>query len=316
MPAFVFSKPVLARIAQAVDVDAVLMGLFLLYRAIWLTSWYWPYRLLHRYLAEQLPMAAPWAINTMAMLMALLIFAQGAALLSFVLWGKHRRETLMLVLAGVVLNAGLGWYSHGRVVVDERGHVIVRVVESPTGVLKVVDREFDAETGRRARIATETDLVMLDLQRRGVKVRRVGKGGPLRISCQCDLHRVVSDFALGHSYISPVWRVGTVIPSTFPKMFVFSPLIIVSASGKENAGKENRGFVIFLSCIFLSAGLDGRNDDQGRFVDDDQGRMRNAVDGVDPVQQELHYCLGLYANLLQVKPPIFDRILNSQHLAD
>jgi len=116
----------------------------------------------------------------MALLMALLIFAQGAALLSFVLWGKHRRETLLLVLAGVLLNAGLGWYSHGRVAVDEQGHVIVRVVESPTGVLKVVDREFDAETGRRARIATEADLVMLDLQRRGVKVRRVGKGGPFR----------------------------------------------------------------------------------------------------------------------------------------
>lgn len=33
-------------------------------------------------------------------------------------------------------------------------------------------------------------------------------------------------------------------------------LIIVSASGKENGGKENRGFVIFLSYIFLSAGLE------------------------------------------------------------
>jgi len=40
-------------------------------------------------------------------------------------------------------------------------------------------------------------------------------------------------------------------------------VIIVSASGKENVGKENRGFVIFLSYIFLSAGLDGRNDDHG-----------------------------------------------------
>jgi hypothetical protein len=157
-----------------------IIGLFLLYRAVWLTSWYWPYRLLHRYLAEQLPMAAPWAINTMAMLMALLIFAQGAALLSFVFWGKHRRETLLLTLAGVLLNAGLGWYSHGRVVVDGQGQVIVRVVESSTGGLKVVEREFDVETGRRARIATEADLVMLDLQRRGVKVRRVGKGGPFR----------------------------------------------------------------------------------------------------------------------------------------
>jgi len=41
-------------------------------------------------------------------------------------------------------------------------------------------------------------------------------------------------------------------------------VIIVSASGKENVGKENRGFVIFLYYIFLSAGLDGRNDDHGR----------------------------------------------------
>ncbi len=110
----------------------------------------------------------------------MLIFAQGAALLSFVLWGKYRRETLLLTLAGVWLNAGLGWYSHGRAVVDGRGQVIVRVVESPTGALKVVDREFDVETGRQARIATKADLVMLDLQRRGVKVRRVGKGGPFR----------------------------------------------------------------------------------------------------------------------------------------
>jgi len=43
-----------------------------------------------------------------------------------------------------------------------------------------VDRDFDVETGRRARIASEADLVMLDLQRRGVKVRRAGKGGPFR----------------------------------------------------------------------------------------------------------------------------------------
>jgi hypothetical protein len=41
-------------------------------------------------------------------------------------------------------------------------------------------------------------------------------------------------------------------------------LIIVSVSGKENVGKENRGYVIFLSYIFLSIGLDGRNDDQTR----------------------------------------------------
>ena len=41
-------------------------------------------------------------------------------------------------------------------------------------------------------------------------------------------------------------------------------VIVVSAiqsSGKENVGKENRGFVIFLSYIFLSA---GRNDDHGQ----------------------------------------------------
>ena len=43
----------------------------------------------------------------------------------------------------------------------------------------------------------------------------------------------------------------------------FQAVIIVSASGKENVGKENRGFVIFLSYIFLSAGLDGRKDDHG-----------------------------------------------------
>ena len=158
----------------------VLLGLFILYRAVWLTSWYWPYRLLHGYLAEQLPLAAPWAIDTLALLLASLIAAQGAALLSFILWGKHRREMLALSLAGAVLHGCLGWHSHGRVAVDERGRVILRVVESPSGELKIVSHDFDPETGQRARAATEADLVMLDLQRRGIPVRRVGKSGPFR----------------------------------------------------------------------------------------------------------------------------------------
>jgi len=158
----------------------LLVGMFLFYRAVWLTSWYWPYRLLRGYFSEQLPMAAPWAVDTLALLVALLIFAQGAALLSFVLWGRGRRETLILTLAGILVHGGLSWYSHGRVAVDERGKVVIRVVESPDGKLKVIAREFDPVTGRRSRIATEADLVMLDLQRRGVKVRRLGKGGPFR----------------------------------------------------------------------------------------------------------------------------------------
>lgn len=158
----------------------LLLGLFLLYRAVWLTSWYWPYRLLQSYLAEQLPMAAPWAIDTLALLLASLIAAQGAALLSFILWGKHRREMLALSLAGAVLHGCLGWYSHGRVVVDERGRITLRVVESQTGQLKLVHHDYDPETGQRARLATAADLVMLELQRRGVAVQRVGKSGPFR----------------------------------------------------------------------------------------------------------------------------------------
>jgi len=39
-------------------------------------------------------------------------------------------------------------------------------------------------------------------------------------------------------------------------------LIIVSASGQENVRQENCKSSIFLSYIFLSAGLHGRNDDQ------------------------------------------------------
>ncbi len=41
-------------------------------------------------------------------------------------------------------------------------------------------------------------------------------------------------------------------------------LIIVSASGQENVRQENGKSSIFLSDIFLSAGLDGRNDDQSQ----------------------------------------------------
>ena len=45
-------------------------------------------------------MAALWLAGLLAMLVAPLIFAQGAATLSFVLWGKHRRAMLGLALAG------------------------------------------------------------------------------------------------------------------------------------------------------------------------------------------------------------------------
>ena len=56
-------------------------------------------------------------------------------------------------------------------------------------------------------------------------------------------------------------------------------LIVVSAiqsSGKENVGKENRGFVLFLSYIFLSA---GRNDDQGPDGDGGAGGRRVSAAG-------------------------------------
>jgi len=59
-------------------------------------------------------------------------------------------------------------------------------------------------------------------------------------------------------------------------------LIIVSASGKENVGKENRGFVIFLSYIFLSVGLDGRNDDHGHADATDCNRSEIRIDPSHP----------------------------------
>jgi hypothetical protein len=158
----------------------ILVGLFLMYRAIWLTGWYWPYRMLQEYLRHQLPTAAPWAIETIALLLATLIAAQAAAILSFVLFGKHKREMLYLSLAAVLVHGMMGWYSYGRVVVDEQGRVNIRIVESPDGTLKVIDRIVDPETGQPARLATEADLVMLDLQRRNLKVRRVGHRGPFR----------------------------------------------------------------------------------------------------------------------------------------
>jgi hypothetical protein len=159
---------------------ALLGGLFLLYRFIWLTGWYWPYRMIRHYLEDRLPMADPWAVETLALLVAVLIAAQMGAIMSFVLLGRHQRLMIGLALAGVVLHGGLSWYSYGRVVVDEQGGVRVRVVEKPNGELKVIDRAFDPETGQRARVATEADLVMLDLQRRGLSVQRVGMKGPFR----------------------------------------------------------------------------------------------------------------------------------------
>ena len=82
--------------------------------------------------------------------------------------GKNKRAMLCLSLASAFAHGGLGWYHQGR------------VVERPDGRLKVTEREYDPETGRRARSASENDLVMLDLQRRGVSVTRVSATGPFR----------------------------------------------------------------------------------------------------------------------------------------
>jgi hypothetical protein len=157
-----------------------LSGLFLLVRFIWLTGWYWPYRLIHGYLSEQLPMAEPWAIQTLALLVAVLIAAEIGAILSFILVGRHGRVVIGLVMVAVLAHGGLSWYRHDHVMVDDQGHVRVRVVESPDGTLKLIDRAFDPETGRAARWATEADLVMLEVQRNNRRVERVGPEGPFR----------------------------------------------------------------------------------------------------------------------------------------
>lgn len=159
---------------------AVLTGLFLLYRLLWLTSWYWPYVLIRSYVSDHLPMAPPWAAETVAACVGILVLAQAGSILGFVFFGTHKRLMLALALAGLLLHAGLGWYSYGRVAVDSQGRVQIRVVERPGGALKVIDREFDPETGIRSRWATKNDLIMLDLQRRGVGVVRVGASGPFR----------------------------------------------------------------------------------------------------------------------------------------
>ncbi len=52
-------------------------------------------------------------------------------------------------------------------------------------------------------------------------------------------------------------------PLTYENMVEDTAAIIISASGQENVRQENRRFAISLSYIFLSAGFDGRNDDQG-----------------------------------------------------
>jgi hypothetical protein len=158
----------------------LLAGLFLLYRFIWLTAWYWPYRLISDYLRSRLPIAEPWMIESAALLACALLVAQAGAILSFIFLGRQKRVMIALIIIGAVLHGALGWYAHSRVVIDERGRVRVRIVERPDGTLKVVDSDFDPQTGKRARTATESDLVMLDLQRRGIPVREVGPTGPFR----------------------------------------------------------------------------------------------------------------------------------------
>ena len=115
----------------------ILLGLFFVYRAVWLTGWYWPYRMLRNYLTEQLPMAAPWALEMFALLLATLIATQAAAIFSFVLFGKHKREMLYLSLAAALIHGMLGWYSYGRVVVDEVGRAVDRVDDPADAALAV-----------------------------------------------------------------------------------------------------------------------------------------------------------------------------------
>jgi hypothetical protein len=159
---------------------ALLAGLFLLYRLVWLTGWVLPYGLISGYLQERLPMLASWQIETIALLVTSLVLAQAGAILSFVFFGKHKRLMLYFSLTLALLHGAIGWYGYGRVAVDERGRVRVRVVEGTDGRLKVIERDYDPETGRPARWATENDLVMLDLERRGIAVKRVGASGPFR----------------------------------------------------------------------------------------------------------------------------------------
>lgn len=158
----------------------LLVGLFLLYRFIWLAGWYWPYQLIKEYMRERLPVVDPWAIETIALLACALLVLQAGAILSFIFFGRQARLMAILIVAGALVHGAIGWYSYGRVAVDEEGHVRVRVIERMDGTLKVIDRDFDPVTGKRARWATANDLVMLELQRRGELVRQVSSVGPFR----------------------------------------------------------------------------------------------------------------------------------------
>lgn len=159
---------------------ALLTGLFLLYRLVWLTAWVLPYGLISSYLQKRLPMMASWQIETIALLITSLALALAGAILSFVFLGKHKRPMLYFSLSLALLHGAIGWYSYGRLAVDEKGRVRVRVVEGTDGRLKVIEHDYDPETGRSARQATETDLVILDMQRRGITVKRVAATGPFR----------------------------------------------------------------------------------------------------------------------------------------
>jgi hypothetical protein len=159
---------------------ALLAGLFLLYRLVWLTGWILPYRLISGYLEEQLPMLSSWQIETIALLLTVLVLAQVGTILSFVFLGKNKRTMIYFVLALALLHGAIGWYGYGRLAVDDSDHIRVRVAEGSDGKLKVIERDYDPETGRPARWATENDLVMLNLERRSISVARVGATGPLR----------------------------------------------------------------------------------------------------------------------------------------
>ena len=159
---------------------ALLAGLFVLYRVVWFYSWSWPYQLICEYMRARLPLASPWLIESFAVMICVLLLAQLGSIARFILLGRNRREMAILVGVGALFHAGLGWYSSDRALVDEMGRICVQVVERPDGTLKVINRNYDPETGRQARVATENDLVMLEFQRTGRKVKRVGKQGPFR----------------------------------------------------------------------------------------------------------------------------------------
>jgi len=110
--------------------------------------------LISRYLQARLPMLASWQIETMTLLLTALVLVLAGTILSFIFFGKNKRLMLYFSMALALLHGAIGWYSYGRLAVDESAMCAFASSKARTASSKSLNtistrRPEDRRVGRR-----------------------------------------------------------------------------------------------------------------------------------------------------------------------